>query len=94
MMGQCALQPEGAHNRRLNMTITKTSIIAGLIVASLTGPVMAQEGPDPGQAYWADRMAAAKVASPNQGGVQRQPMFFNRSQSVRPDVPSVGGGEG
>ena len=77
------------------MTITKTLLLAGLTVASLAGPAMAQEGPDLGQLYWAEKaLQAAPAAAPVQVlGLSHS--FFSRSNALgTADVPSVGGGEG
>ena len=75
------------------MTITKTLLLAGLTVASLAGPAMAQND-DAGQAYWAEKaLQSAPAVGPVQG---LSHSFFNRSTTINqtPDLPSVGGGEG
>ena len=75
------------------MTITKTLLLAGLTVASLAGPAMAQND-DAGQAYWADK---ALQARPPVGAIQGlSHSFFNQSSTINRtiDLPSVGGGEG
>ena len=74
------------------MTITKTLLLAGLTVASLAGPAMAQND-DAGQAYWAEKARQAPAVGPVQG---LSHSFFNQSNTINRsiDLPSVGGGEG
>ena len=77
------------------MTITKTLLLAGLTVASLAGPAMAQEAQDLGQLYWAEKSAEA---APSVGQARSQShSFFYRSSTVNQGTvgfPSTGGGEG
>jgi len=75
------------------MTITKTLLLAGLTVASLAGPAMAQND-DAGQAYWAEKaLQSAPAVGPAQG---LSHSFFNQSNTTNRtiDLPSLGGGEG
>ena len=77
------------------MTITKTLLLAGIAVASLAGPAMAQANNDAGQFYWSER---ARQAAPSVGPAQAQThSFYYQSNPVNQGTtgfPSVGGGEG